>query len=98
SNPPYIPEEDIPGLQPEVLYEPHHALNGGKDGLDLYRRIIPQAAEYLTPGGLLALEIGCDQAESVTRIIQARGVFDEITVRRDYGGRPRVVCARLASY
>ncbi|MHB1125870.1 MAG: peptide chain release factor N(5)-glutamine methyltransferase [Bacillota bacterium] len=95
SNPPYISEGEIAGLQPEVLYEPHHALSGGKDGLDIYRRLVPQAAILLAPGGFLALEIGCDQADSVAGIIRDQGVFEEIVVRRDYSGRPRVVYARL---
>ncbi len=57
ANPPYIPDEDIPNLQKEVLFEPQLALSGGKDGLDLARRIIEQASDFLNPGGFLLMEL-----------------------------------------
>jgi len=68
SNPPYIPSGDIPSLQKEVQYEPMLALDGGDDGLDIYRRIAQQYKDYLLPGGHLLLEVGKDQAQDVIEI------------------------------
>ena len=69
SNPPYIPVADIPGLQPEVLnFEPHLALVGGSDGLDVVRRIVLDAPEHLTPRGVLLVEIGFGQSEPVREL------------------------------
>ncbi len=91
SNPPYIPSGDIPGLMPEVSeYEPVTALDGGADGLDLYRRIAKGAGGYLYSGGWLLCEIGCDQAAEVTAICEAAG-FKDISVIKDLGGLDRVV-------
>ncbi len=89
SNPPYIRSDVIPTLQPEVqTFEPRIALDGGKDGLDFYRKIIhdiPPAS-----GGLMALEIGYDQGDAVTNLMQEGG-YKSVTLRKDYGGNPRVV-------
>lgn len=68
SNPPYIPSGDIPSLQKEVQNEPMLALDGGDDGLDIYRRIAQQYKDYLLPGGHLLLEVGKDQAQDVMAI------------------------------
>jgi release factor glutamine methyltransferase len=66
SNPPYIPETDSPTLHPEVRdHEPHTALFAGDEGLDIYRRLIPQAHALLKPNGLIALEIGHGQREAL---------------------------------
>jgi release factor glutamine methyltransferase len=66
SNPPYIESMSIDGLAPEVSqFDPRAALDGGPDGLDAYRALVPQAARSLTPGGVLALEIGAGQGEAV---------------------------------
>ncbi len=67
-NPPYIPSTDIPSLQREVLWEPLLALDGGDDGLELYRRIALDYKKHLLPGGHLLLEVGCGQAEQVMEI------------------------------
>lgn len=94
SNPPYIPEAVIPTLAPEVRQgEPYLALCGGADGLSFYRRIAASAADWLVPGGRLLLEIGWDQGEHVPALLREQG-FEEIQVRKDYGGRDRVVCCR----
>lgn len=71
SNPPYIPTTDEAGLHPEVRdYEPSSALFAGKDGLDLYRRLIPAAYDSLQPDGLLALEIGHGQREAIASLLE----------------------------
>ncbi|MBR2576134.1 MAG: peptide chain release factor N(5)-glutamine methyltransferase [Firmicutes bacterium] len=93
SNPPYIPAKVIDGLMPDVKdYEPRLALDGGADGLDIYRRLIPQAAEDLAPGGVLLLEIGHDQGETVPDLCRQAGLGN-ITVLKDLAGLDRVVRA-----
>lgn len=95
SNPPYIRSGDIPGLAAEVReHDPHTALDGGKDGLDSYRAIAHAMAQWLRPGGLVALEIGADQGAQVTGILAASGAQDP-QVQQDYAGRDRVVTARV---
>ncbi len=91
SNPPYIPSGDIAGLDADVRdFEPRLALDGGDDGLLLVRRIVEQAPQRLTRGGVLALEIGHDQAPRVAELLQAQG-FQAVERKRDYAGIERVV-------
>lgn len=90
SNPPYIPKDHISSLQEEVQYEPVLALDGGKDGLDFYRRIIPESKEYLHPNGLLILEIGYDQGAAVVSIMEEEA-FENIEILKDLQGLDRVV-------
>jgi release factor glutamine methyltransferase len=93
SNPPYIPSEVIPTLQPEVqLFDPRLALDGGWDGLEAYRAIAAQAARRLVPGGLLVLEIGQGQGATVGRILDRAG-FGRVEVQKDLAGLDRVVLA-----
>jgi release factor glutamine methyltransferase len=95
SNPPYIPTADLAGLQPEVRdFEPKGALDGGTDGLDFYRLIVPAAPEHLAPGGWLMVEVGIDQSAAVQGLFAAAG-FDEIFTTKDPGGIERVVGGRL---
>jgi len=97
SNPPYVPTDDIKGLQPEVRdHEPRQALDGGPDGLDIVRRLVPQAAETVKPGGWLVLELGPGQAEAVAGIAGRTGTFDMATVDTvsDPGGCRRVFSVR----
>jgi release factor glutamine methyltransferase len=95
SNPPYVPASDIPGLQPEVRdYEPLEALGGGADGLDVIRRLVPEAAAILRPGGWLLFEFGFGQAEGVRTIVGADPRLDLVEVRADLAGIPRVAVAR----
>jgi release factor glutamine methyltransferase len=94
SNPPYIPSAEIDNLQPEVRYEPRIALDGGKDGLGFYRRIICQAPDYLKEDGFLILEIGFHQAQSVKNIFQKYDNFEIIEIVKDYCGIERVIVAR----
>ena len=93
SNPPYIAERDWDGLQPEVrCFEPSLALMAGPDGLDVHRRLVNMAPPHLQPGGLLLLEVGCGQAESVCDLAEESGWFRVDAVRKDQAGIDRVVC------
>jgi release factor glutamine methyltransferase len=92
SNPPYIKTEEINGLQSEVKYEPYSALDGGEDGLKFYKEIINKSKKHLSQEGVLALEIGYNQAEEVTKILQENN-FKNIRVIKDYGNNDRVVIA-----
>jgi len=95
SNPPYIESADLPQCMPEVYqYEPAQALDGGRDGLDYYRFIVPKAWENLTDNGLLVLEIGHTQAESVVDFMKRDSAYQDIQVVQDYSGYDRVVLAR----
>lgn len=94
SNPPYIPKKDITSLQVEVAcYEPSLALDGGEDGLDFYRRLVDGAWSPLKPGGLLAFEIGHDQAHAVERLIEENGHYANIKRIKDLAGIERVIAA-----
>jgi release factor glutamine methyltransferase len=96
SNPPYVRAGDIPALEPEVrLHDPALALNGGADGLDCYRQIAADLNRLVAPGGLVAFEVGHDQAVSVAALLGATG-FAVAQVGRDAGGHERVVAARPA--
>jgi len=98
ANPPYIPTGDLDGLQPEVRdFEPRGALDGGADGLDFYRLIIPAAPEYLAPGGLLLQEVGIGQADAVQEMIEATGRFGGLFTARDTAGIDRVVGGKLST-
>ena len=95
SNPPYIPRADLAGLDVSVRdYEPHLALDGGEDGLDFYRSIVEKWTDALTPGGRLYFEVGVGQADSVLRIMRAKG-FGDIQVVKDLQDIPRVVFGTL---
>lgn len=91
SNPPYIRSDVIPTLMPEVKeHEPLQALDGKEDGLYFYRRIVAEGRDFLNRGGQLFFEIGYDQAEAVSRLMENAG-FQEIRVVKDYAGLDRVV-------
>ncbi|HVG01631.1 MAG TPA: peptide chain release factor N(5)-glutamine methyltransferase [Nitrospira sp.] len=93
SNPPYIEEMNWMALQPEVrCFEPRLALAGGRDGMDLHRRLIQRAPQFLKPNGVLLMEVGMGQAMSVCRYAEASGSFRVYEVLRDEGGIDRVVC------
>ncbi len=92
SNPPYIPHADLEGLQPEVSeFEPLAALDGGADGLDFYRRIIPESITYLHPGGWLMVEHGEGQSESVSSLYEETERFDPVESIKDLAGIRRIV-------
>lgn len=94
SNPPYIRRDDIKNLQSEIRdWEPVEALDGGKEGLDYYKIIIPEARFYLKQRGYLILEIGQHQFSEVRRIVEEVG-FLEISMIKDYSGIERIFIAR----
>ncbi|WP_433984283.1 peptide chain release factor N(5)-glutamine methyltransferase [Tunturiibacter empetritectus] len=92
SNPPYIPTSDSLTLHPQVReHEPAAALFAGETGLDLYRRLIPEALGALKPNGILALEIGHGQQQSLTRLLAG---WNDVTFLNDLQQIPRVALAR----
>ncbi len=95
SNPPYIKSADIQKIMPEVrIYEPEKALDGGITGLDFYQAIIPMAIDRLEGNGFLILEIGHDQADEVTELLNSFSCYQNIEVIQDYSGYDRVVKAQ----
>lgn len=95
SNPPYIETEVINTLSDEVrLHEPVMALDGSTDGLEFYRRISAKAPEYLNPSGYLLYEIGYNQGQQVSMIMEEAG-FRDVEIIKDLAGLDRVVKARL---
>jgi release factor glutamine methyltransferase len=94
ANLPYIPEDDLDGLQAEVArFEPRSALDGGADGLFLIRRLIADVLRVLDAGGLLALEIGHDQGTKVESMVNKLGAFSDTEVLRDHAGLSRMFLA-----
>jgi release factor glutamine methyltransferase len=95
SNPPYVPDGVRTSLQPEVRdYEPALALFGGVDGTDLHRRIIQAAPEFLKKQGLLVMEIGIDQAETLKQVVHEDGRYYSSEVRKDLAGIDRVIAVQ----
>jgi release factor glutamine methyltransferase len=91
SNPPYIPKRDMDTLHTQVKdYEPYNALEGGEDGLDFYRDITEQSKDYLKSNGILAYEVGHDQAKEVSEIMKNNG-YTKIYTKKDIQGIDRVV-------
>lgn len=93
SNPPYIESDVIKCLDMEVQKEPMMALDGGKDGLDFYRKIAKQARAYLNEDGYLALEIGYNQKEKVKELLKKEG-YIEIYSKKDFGDNDRIVIGK----
>ncbi len=94
SNPPYIATEDIAKLEPDVAsFEPLAALDGGRDGLDAYRQLVPAVTAVLSPGGYLCMEVGLGQAEDVVGIGAASGL-QHVETRGDLAGIHRAVALR----
>ena len=92
SNPPYIPAADIAGLAKDVQKEPRGALDGGADGLDFYRRIISEAMDHMADEGILAFEVGINQAQVVAELCRKAG-FKATAIRKDYADIERMVFA-----
>jgi release factor glutamine methyltransferase len=95
SNPPYVPASDKSTIQPEVRdFEPEVALYGGDDGFEVYRRLIPDAARILKPGGWLIMELGYTSAERVAAMLAG---WNNVALRPDLAGIPRVIVAQLSN-
>jgi release factor glutamine methyltransferase len=93
SNPPYVCDSEIARLEPEIRnFEPRVALDGGPDGLESYRRIVAGLGDHLVDGGVVILEVGQEQADSVAPMLQAAGCVD-VSVLNDLSGIPRAVHA-----
>lgn len=94
SNPPYIPSGELSELQTEVQHEPMLALDGGMDGLDIYRRITAEVAEHLLPGGRIYLEVGEGEAQDVLALLQEGLDCAESGIIKDLCEIERIVWAR----
>lgn len=95
SNPPYIPSRDINGLDASVKKEPTIALDGGKDGMDFYRKILKQALNHLNNNAVLIFEIGYDELEKFKEIINRYPEYKVVESLKDFGGNDRVVVCRF---
>ncbi len=95
SNPPYIPSDQVDQLSTEVKQEPRLSLDGGSDGMRDLLQLIREAPKSLASCGILALECGEDQVETLADQAQSMGVFASIVAWRDLAGRPRGILARL---
>ena len=96
SNPPYLARADWGTVEPEIMFEPRVALDGGKDGLDFYRRITKEAPYYLVPGGRLAFEVGIHRSAKIrAELLENR--FNNIRIFKDYAGIERVILAEMGS-
>ena len=94
SNPPYVRRKEIEALEPDVReYEPALALDGGADGLDFYRALVRYVPQRLKKGGILAFEVGYNQAEAVSALMADR--FEKLEWKRDLAGHVRVVAGCL---
>jgi release factor glutamine methyltransferase len=94
SNPPYVTRGEMAGLAPELAFEPVGALDGGEDGLDAYRALVPQLRGLLVPGGVVLLEIGAAQAKAAAAILKGSGPCVS-SVLTDLAGRDRCIEVRL---
>lgn len=95
SNPPYIPTADIDGLEREVRdYDPLSALDGGSDGLNIYRELIPTAVDHLNPDGWLLVEIGIGQAKDVVQLFRNCSSYSKPVIACDTAGIERVIAAK----
>ncbi|WP_414576228.1 peptide chain release factor N(5)-glutamine methyltransferase [Anabaena sp. CCY 9402-a] len=98
SNPPYIPSDIVPTLQPEVVnHEPHLALDGGVDGLDDIRHLIEVSPSYLRSGGVWLIEMMAGQAEAVKTLLQKQGSYENIQIHTDLEGVERFALAYVSA-
>lgn len=95
SNPPYIKENIIASLSKEVQNEPYIALNGGKDGLDFYKKIVKNSYKFLNKNGFLCLEIGYDQKDEVTRLIENENKYIDTYCKKDLELNDRIIVTRI---
>ena len=92
-NPPYVSSRELQRAQPELAWEPRHALDGGPTGLTVIERIVAEAPGYLKERGWLLMEMGADQGPAVERLARAVG-FSSVSIRADYAGLPRALVAQ----
>ena len=97
ANSPYIPTEECTSLQPEVLYEPMIALDGGYDGLCFYRRIVYESVRILRKNGFLMMELGYGEAENVSELLHDAG-YTDISVRKDLSDIDRIILAKAPAW
>ena len=95
SNPPYIESNVIKTLPKDVQKEPRIALDGGKDGLDFYRKISENAYKFLERQGFLCLEIGCNQKQSVQKILENQKRYINIHCKKDLCDNDRIIIAQI---
>lgn len=95
-NPPYVPSQVLDSLdeRSSLRYEPRIALDGGEDGLDFYRAVLPCTTKYLREGGIALFEVGDGQAEHLVSMLREEGCWEEIWVKKDLSGTDRVVGGR----
>jgi len=97
-NPPYVSDRELAALDKNVRdYEPHFALSGGQDGLDVYRKIIEKADSFLKSDAALMLEIGYGQGPAIKELLESTGAYGRITVEKDFQNNDRVVTAKKTS-
>ena len=94
TNPPYIAKSEFADLEKDVLAEPRIAIDGGEDGLDFYRRMIPEALGFLKPNGAFLMEIGYGQVKAINDIIKHTGALKTIDVIKDFNNIDRVIIAQ----
>lgn len=93
SNPPYVAESELAFLEPELGFEPRLALDGGKDGLDYYRRIAAESRPYIRTGGCLLLEMSAAKSVQIREIVENAGWTVEEVIK-DYSGLDRVMVVK----
>ena len=99
ANLPYVPSEQIPAKPNPLAFEPRQALDGGIDGLDAYRGLLPTLPRVLAPGGLVLLEAAPEQIPALADAARGRAFRGaRVDVARDYGGRDRYVRVETAAF
>ena len=97
-NPPYVSAAEYEKLEKNVKdYEPRLALFAGVDGLDVYRRIIDKADQFLRPDGVLILEMGYAQGPAIKELLEKAGTFTSVKIEKDYNDNDRIATALRAS-
>jgi release factor glutamine methyltransferase len=94
SNPPYLSEAELAAMAPELTFEPRRALDGGGDGLSIYRSLVTASAPWLREGGAVAVEVGATQSAAVVALLAGDGRYTPAATARDLAGIERVVHCR----
>lgn len=95
SNPPYIESKEISKLDKQVQNEPHLALDGGKDGLEFYRKLAGEAHKFLNKNGYLCMEIGYNQKEQIMQLLKENKNYKEIYSKKDLSQNDRIIIAKV---